>query len=419
MERQLSIDTLRKIATASAALVKGNSVQPIYDHVLIEDQRVVLGNATTQLEWFLDEEDRSFGFAPEAYPARDLERIAKSLPDAAQVQFGEQGQIRCGRSRFRLPVYDGAQYPVREEPLPSAWIRVQTQDLERIFPSLRRCAAKNDARTYLNGIHWQIRRVGQQEASLLVLEATDGHRAARFSLEYTPPLDSANDDSAASQDPLRGAAQRGASSRPQDPQGALQAAGRTPQGMDAILPVDGLSAWMKLLSSRKIAEFSIAQIRSGVLFQGGGLRLWLTSLDGHYPSLDTILAQLEKRKDVLSLSIADFQRALTLATIGVGESQAVTLSTAPEHLLSVAAKGEERQAEDQIPAQWSGSLPLRYSFNIQYLMDVVDSVKETTKGSEDTEDPHMALRFDVSEKDPTSTFAEVPGGVLVVMPIRQ
>lgn len=56
MERQLSIDTLRKIATASAALVKGNSVQPIYDHVLIEDQRVVLGNATTQLEWFLDEE---------------------------------------------------------------------------------------------------------------------------------------------------------------------------------------------------------------------------------------------------------------------------------------------------------------------------------------------------------------------------
>lgn len=136
-------------------------------------------------------------------------------------------------------------------------------------------------------------------------------------------------------------------------------------------------------------------------------------------SLDTILAQLEKRKDVLSLSIADFQRALTLATIGVGENQVVTLSTAPEHLLSVAAKGEERQAEDQIPAQWSGSLPLRYSFNIQYLMDVVDSVKETTKGSEDTEDPHMALRFDVSEKDPTSTFAEVPGGVLVVMPIRE
>lgn len=38
MERQLSIDTLRKIATASAALVKGNSVQPIYDHVLIEDR---------------------------------------------------------------------------------------------------------------------------------------------------------------------------------------------------------------------------------------------------------------------------------------------------------------------------------------------------------------------------------------------
>ncbi|WP_233444867.1 hypothetical protein [Acidithiobacillus caldus] len=122
---------------------------------------------------------------------------------------------------------------------------------------------------------------------------------------------------------------------------------------------------------------------------------------------------------MLSLSIADFQRALTLATIGVGENQVVTLSTAPEHLLSVAAKGEERQAEDQIPAQWSGSLPLRYSFNIQYLMDVVDSVKETTKGSEDTEDPHMALRFDVSEKDPTSTFAEVPGGVLVVMPIRE
>ena len=395
MERQLSIDTLRKIATASAALVKGNSVQPIYDHVLIEDQRVVLGNATTQLEWFLDEEERSFGFTPEAYPARDLERIAKSLPDDAQVRFGEQGQIRCGRSRFRLPVYDGAQYPVREEPLPSAWIRVQTQDLERIFPSLRRCVAKNDTRVYLNGIHWQIRRVGEQE-SLLVLEATDGHRAARFSLEYTPPLDSAHSQSVASAD-----------TEPAVPT------------LDAILPVEGLSAWMKLLSSRKIAEFSIAQIRSGVLFQGGGLRLWLTSLDGHYPSLDAILAQLEKRKDVLSLSIADFQRALTLATIGVGDSQAVTLSTAPEHLLSVAAKGEERQAEDQIPAQWSGSLPLRYSFNIQYLMDVVDSVKETTKGSEDTEDPHMALRFDVSEKDPTSTFAEVPGGVLVVMPIRE
>ncbi|MBU2783835.1 DNA polymerase III subunit beta [Acidithiobacillus caldus] len=418
MERQLSIDTLRKIATASAALVKGNSVQPIYDHVLIEDERVVLGSATIQLEWFLGEEEHSFGFASQAYPARDLERIAKSLPDGAQVEFGEQGKIRCGRSRFRLPVYDGVQYPVKAEPLPSSWVSVQTQDLERIFPSLRRCVAKNDTRTYLNGIHWQIRRVGEQE-SVLVLEATDGHRAARFSLEYTPPLDSANDDSAASQDPLRGAAQRGASSRPQDPQGALQAAGRTPQGMDAILPVDGLSAWMKLLSSRKIAKFSLAQTRSGVLFQGGGLRLWLTSLDGRYPSLDTILAQMEKRKDVLTLSIADFQRALTLATIGVGDSQAVTLSTAPEHLLSVAAKGEERQAEDQIPAQWSGSLPLRYSFNIQYLMDVVDSVKETTKGSEDTEDPHMALRFDVSEKDPTSTFAEVPGGVLVVMPIRE
>jgi len=406
MERQLSIDTLRKIATASAALVKGNSVQPIYDHVLIEDQRVVLGNATTQLEWFLDEENRSFGFAPEAYPARDLERIAKSLPDAAQVQFGEQGQIRCGRSRFRLPVYDGAQYPVREEPLPSAWIRVQTQDLERIFPSLRRCAAKNHARTYLNGIHWQIRRVGQQEASLLVLEATDGHRAARFSLEYTPPLDSAHSPSGASAD-----------TEPSVPT------------LDAILPVEGLSAWMKLLSSRKIAEFSIAQIRSGVLFQGGGLRLWLTAVDGRYPSLDTILAQLERRKDVLSLSIADFRRALTLATIGVEENLAVTLSTAPENLLSVAAKGSERDAEDQIPAQWTSSESLHYSFNVQYLMDLVDSVqegsaregsaRENTGDADDTEDPRMALRFDASAEDPSSVFAEVPGGVLVVMPIRQ
>ncbi len=385
MERQLSIDTLRKIATASAALVKGNSVQPIYDHVLIEDERVVLGNATTQLEWSLDEDERSFGFAPQAYPARDLERIAKSLPDGALVDFGEQGQIRCGRSRFRLPVYDGTQYPLRDDPLKNSYILVQTRELERIFPTLRRCAARNDARTFLNGIHWQIRQ------GVLVLEATDSHRAARFSLEYTPPLDSAAND----------------------------ATGSANTDLDAILPVDGLSAWMKLLSSRKIAKFSLAQTRSGVLFQGGGLRLWLTSLDGRYPSLDTILAQMEKRKDVLTLSIADFQRALTLATIGVGDSQAVTLSTAPEHLLSVAAKGEERQAEDQIPAQWSGSLPLRYSFNIQYLMDVVDSVKETTKGSEDTEDPHMALRFDVSEKDPTSTFAEVPGGVLVVMPIRE
>ena len=124
--------------------------------------------------------------------------------------------------------YDGAQYPVREEPLPNTWVSVQTQDLERIFPALRRCAAKNDARTFLNGTHWQIRRVGQQDVSLLVLEATDGHRAARFSLEYTPPLDSVNSQSGASADTEQ----------------AVPA-------LDAILPVEGLSAWMKLLSSRK------------------------------------------------------------------------------------------------------------------------------------------------------------------------
>ncbi|MGK9452571.1 DNA polymerase III subunit beta [Acidithiobacillus caldus] len=404
MERQLSIDTLRKIATASSALVKGNSVLPIYDHVLIENDRVVLGNATAQLEWALDAEERSFGFAPQAYPARDLERIAKSLPDDALVEFGEQGQIRCGRSRFRLPVYDGAQYPVRDDPLKNACIRIETQDLDRIFPTLRRCAAKNDARTFLNGIHWQIRRDAQRETSLLVLEATDGHRAARFSLEYTPPLDSANDDSAT----CRPQDCRPQDCRPQDP-----------QGLDAILPVDGLSAWMKLLASRKIAEFSLAQTRSGVLFQGGGLRLWLTAVDGHYPSLDTILAQLERRPDTLSMSIADFQRALTLATIGVGESLAVTLSTTPENLLSVAAKGSERDAEDQIPAQWTSSNPLRYGFNVQYLMDLVDSVQETSRDAVDTEDPRMALRFDASAKDPSSVIAEVPGGVLVVMPIRQ
>lgn len=112
---------------------------------------------------------------PCSFPARKLLEICKRLPDAAEILIEvkrDRAKIWAGNTHCTLQGYPFEHFPLRE-PMKEIVVRIEV-DAAELSGALRRCApamAKNDSRTYLNGLCLEC-----PDTESLQLSASDGHR---------------------------------------------------------------------------------------------------------------------------------------------------------------------------------------------------------------------------------------------------
>ena len=296
-------------------------------------------------------------------PARKLADICKALPDGAAITIvteGEKALVTSGKSRFTLTTLPAAEFPALEEVASSREFEVPQGALKRLIEKTGFAMANQDVRYYLNGLMVEV-----SEGKLRAV-ATDGHRLAMSQCDA-----------------------------------AVDA--QTPQ--QVIVPRKGVQELMRLLGDSEEAA-SIALSSNHIRVRLDGVRFTSKLIDGRFPDYERVLPQggdkeVEIDRNVLRQSL---QRASILSN---EKYRGIRLSFEPGVLRIQAHNPEQEEAQDEIEIGYDGS-PLEIGFNVNYLLDVLNTVEgDAVQGTLKDQNSSALLR------DPAD-----PASVFVVMPMR-
>jgi DNA polymerase III subunit beta len=112
-------------------------------------------------------------------PGKKLQEITRELPDqSVEVSTrGDQIELRCGRSHFKLNGLPADEFPKLAEVDFSTGLAVTGKDLNRLIHHTAFAVSTEESRPILNGVLWELR------AGEMRMVATNGHRLARMGVK--------------------------------------------------------------------------------------------------------------------------------------------------------------------------------------------------------------------------------------------
>ncbi len=263
-------------------------------------------------------------------PARKLYDICRALPAEARIsitQDGDKARVRSGKSRFillTLPVDDFPSVGV------GAWdvsFSLQQDVLKQLLERTQFCMAHQDVRYYLNGLLLEV------TAKKLRAVATDGHRMG------LSDVDLEGDDISERQ---------------------------------VIVPRKGVHEITRFLSSEsKAVEIKLSSNHMRVVAQGVTLTSKL--IDGRFPDYNQVIPT--SYQHVMRIERAGLREALgRVAILANDKYRGAQFSFRAEVLVVSAHNPEQEEAEEEIPASYSGE-KLEIGFNVNYVIDAVNGLQ--------------------------------------------
>jgi len=115
-------------------------------------------------------------------PGKKMQEITRELPDEpVEVSTrGDQIELACGRSRFKLNGLPAEEFPSLPQVEFSQGVQIDGADFQRLIHHTSFAVSTEESRPILNGVLWELR-----EGSMRMV-ATNGHRLARMGLETGP-----------------------------------------------------------------------------------------------------------------------------------------------------------------------------------------------------------------------------------------
>jgi len=296
-------------------------------------------------------------------PARKLADICKALPEGASIAIateGEKATVTSGKSRFSLTTLPAAEFPSLEEIAASREFSIAQGALKRLIEKTGFAMANQDVRYYLNGLMLE---VGPNRVRTV---ATDGHRLAMS--QCTAAVDT-----------------------------------ETPQ--QVIVPRKGVQELMRLLEDSE--EQATVQLSSNhIRVTLNGVRFTSKLIDGRFPDYERVLPQGGDKEIRIDRDL--MRQALQRASILSNEKyRGIRLGFADGVLSIQAHNPEQEEAQDEIEISYQGD-PVEIGFNVNYLLDVLNTVEgDAVEGTLKDGNSSALLR------DPAD-----PDSVFVVMPMR-
>lgn len=283
-------------------------------------------------------------------PATKFKDIIKLLPDNQPVNLSltkdNQCLIVCGTSRFKLNTLPAEDFPLLGEPENVTPIKIARESLSDLLDKTHFAMAIQDVRYYLTGMLFELKD------NLLATVATDGHRLAlaRTAIEGVDGV-----------------------------------------SLDAILPRKAVLELQRLLGELKRLmpthdnqitlnvgrEFLQVILPFGEMDNEGNIQnptlvsFTARLIDGKFPDYRRVIPSATTRKALIKQD--ELSHVLRrVAILSNEKSRGVVFDFVNDTDLEIrASNAEQDEANEQIAVKYQGE-PLEISFNVAYLLDVLD-----------------------------------------------
>lgn len=237
--------------------------------------------------------------------------------------------VRCGRSRFKLPVLPASDFPhMAEDGLPEP-VEIPCTDLRTLIDKVAFAMSNDQARAFLNGVYLSLVEIDGETRLRAV--ATDRHRLA---VSEVPA-----------------------------PQGMALDKGR-------IIPASTIKELPRLLDGEQTARLSIGEHL--VRIDAGAASLVSKLIDGNYPPYERVIPRDNPHQATISVGALVSAVARTQA-ITTDRTRAVKLGFSPGLLSLQSRNMEAGEASDEFEIDYDGP-PIEIVFQGQYLTDTATHV---------------------------------------------
>jgi DNA polymerase-3 subunit beta len=320
------------IARAQAVVARQTTI-PILQDLLIETTAEGLRLRATDLDMEVVVELPAQVEAPGRLTASAvrLNDIFRNLPSGAEVALTQQAAparllVRCGRSRFQAPTLDPGDFPVMETGEGGVAAEFSARDLARMVDKAAFAICTDATRYYLGGLHlhW--------ERGRLVAAATDSHRLARVEAQAPDIWETAP---------------------------AITVPRRAVGEIRRILGT--LAGDVEIWTNGRLFRVT-----------AGSTVLTTKVLDGSFPDYRRVIPadnpwRLEADAEDLTVGL----KRVSVAT--VDKSRPIQMALSAEGLVLTARDGQGGEAEEAMPADYSGEAQT-LGFNSTYLREMVAQI---------------------------------------------
>ncbi len=273
-------------------------------------------------------------------PGKKLQEIARELPDqpVEVVSRGDQLEIRCGRSAFKLNGLPSDEFPnLPGVDFQQGW-KITGRELQRLIHHTAFAVSTEESRPILNGVLWELRD-GQMR-----MVATNGHRLARMTVPAGPA---------------------------------------TATSADFIVPPAALQQVQRLFKADD--ELEVARDGNHLGFRSAGTEIYTRLIEGTYPNYEQVIPKDNDKYAVVEKSALE-SAVRRMAVVASDQTHRIRLLFENGKVQLSVLTPDLGEGQDELELHYQGE-PLEIGFNANYLLEVLrymptEEVKVTFRAPE-------------------------------------
>jgi len=296
-------------------------------------------------------------------PGKKLQEITRELPDqpVEVTTRGDQIELRCGRSHFKLNGLPADEFPTLAEVDFSEGVSVPGKDLNRLIHHTSFAVSTEESRPILNGVLWELRD-GEMK-----MVATNGHRLARMGVK-------------------------------------VESTG-TPSA-DFIVPPAALSQVQRLFKDDDTLE--VARSGNHLGFRADSTEIYTRLIEGTYPNYDQVIPRDNDKVAIIDKKLLE-SAVRRMAVVASDQTHRIRMKFEPGRVHLNVLTPDLGEGHDELEVGYEGE-EIEIGFNANYLLEVLrhipsDEVKVAFKA------PERAATIEPAGDDPVDYLC-------LVMPLR-
>ncbi len=273
-------------------------------------------------------------------PGKKLQEITRELPDqpVELEASGEQLEIRCGRSAFKLNGLPAEEFPS----LPGiefgeGW-SITGKELQNLIHHVSFAVSTEESRPILNGVLWELRDARMQ------MVATNGHRLARMAVPAGPS---------------------------------------TATSADFIVPPAALHQVQRLFKAED--ELEVARDGNHLGFRAAGIEVYTRLIEGSYPNYEQVIPKDNDKWAIVEKAALE-SAVRRMAVVASDQTHRIRMVFEEARVHLNVLTPDLGEGQDELELQFEGE-ELEIGFNANYLLEVLrylptQEVKLTFKAPE-------------------------------------
>ncbi len=255
-------------------------------------------------------------------PGKKLQEITREFPEqpVEVATRGEQIELKCGRSHFKLNGLPADEFPrLAEVDFSEAW-SVAGKDVNGLIHHTAFAVSTEESRPILNGVRWELR-----DGSMRMV-ATNGHRLARMGV-------------------------------PAESGGAVSA--------DLLVPPSALQQVQRLFKDDDTIE--VARSGNHLAFRADSTEVYTRLIDGTYPNYDHLIPRDNDK--VATIDKKALESAVRrMAVVASDQTHRIRLKFEPGRMHLNVLTPDLGEGHDELEIGYEGD-ELEIGFNANYLLE--------------------------------------------------